>query len=185
MSSSIQIVSEIVDMVLREENDKPVPEQPDEYDEVAPDEPKVKFGNGKGRRSNHFTVVRHYPKGVANDIQKKTRALHIAMCAGMGIEPDFKFVRKNTAAKLRGSKAYYEKNRVMQAIQDVRRSQFLEMENDITANRISLVTGCDPVRIKYRRAPVTDTPCAPLIPGSTFPHKNSLPRKTFRDVVVW
>jgi hypothetical protein len=121
MSSSIEIVRDILEKIIAEEDyeqpvNEPVPEQTvDEYDDLAP-EPKVKFGNGKVPRNNHFNVVRHYPKGKSNDIQKESRALHIAMCAGTGIEPDFKFIRKNTAAKLRGSKAYYKKTQVMRAI---------------------------------------------------------------------
>jgi hypothetical protein len=157
----------------------------DEYDDSAHYEPKIKFGNGKGQRSNHFNVVRHYPKGIVNDIQKETRALHIAMCTGTGLEPDSQYIRKNTAAKLRGSKAYYEKSRVMRAIQDVRRSKLLEIEDDIATNRVtSGDTSCKPS--KYRRNyATTDSPCAPLIPGSIFPHKNSLPRKSFRDALIW
>jgi hypothetical protein len=187
MTSSIEIVRDILEMIIAEDESKPVnqtvPEQNvDEYDYLVP-EPKVKFGNGKVPRNNHFKVVRHYPKGKTNDIQKESRALHIAMCAGTGIEPDFKFIRKNTAAKLRGSKAYYEKTQVMRAIHDVRRSQLLDMEDDIIDTRVYSI-GSVSKPGKIRRCAVSDSPCAPLIPGSSFPLKKDMPRKTFRDALT-
>jgi len=189
MASSIEIVRDILEMVISEDAQlavepvvEYVPEQTvDEYDDLAP-EPKVKFGNGKVPRNNHFNTVRN-PKGKINDIQKETRALHIAMCVGTGMEPDFKFIRKNTAAKLRGSKAYYEKTQVMRAIHDVRRSRLLDMEDDIVDTRVSSISPTSKPG-KIRRCAVYDSPCAPLIPGSSFPHKNSLPRKTFRDALT-
>lgn len=177
---SIQIVRNIFEMVANQTANETICDktmEENDYDSVP--EPKIKFGNGKVPRNNHFNVVRHYPKGKTNDIQKETRALHIAMCAGTGIEPDFKFIRKNTAAKLRGSKAYYEKTQVMRAIQNVRRSRLLDMENDDITN-IGFAD-CKPRKI--RRA-VSDSPCAPLIPGSTFPNKKNMPIKTFRDALT-
>ena len=183
MASSIKIVANIFELVANQTANETICDktmEENDYYEWVP-ESKIKIGKGKVSRNNHFNVVQHFPKGKTNDIQKKTRALHIAMCAGTGIEPDFHFIRKNTAAKLRGSKAYYEKSLAMRAIQDVRRSRLLDMEDDITGVS-SFSTECKPS--KFRRRAVTDSPCAPLIPGSSFPHKKDMPRKTFRDALT-
>ena len=131
--------------------------------------------SGKGKIPRH--TIR--PKGVVNDIQKKSRALHFAMCDGLGIEPTP--TRRETAAKLRGSIAYNEKCRIMREIQEARLSRVLDMEDDIANTQI--VGICE--KVKNRRRPITDRPCAPLVPGTVFPNKNSLPRKSFRDVLVW
>ena len=150
----------------------------DEYDDYY--EPEIKIGNVKPYQSNHFTSARRYSKGAANDIKKRARAMELAMCNGLGVEPAYHFTRRETAAKLRGSKAYHAKRQVLCAVQSERHARIAYTENYLQQT-------CDinDKLPKSRRFAATDHPCNPLIPGSVFPKKINLPRKTFRDALVW
>jgi hypothetical protein len=151
----------------------------DEYDYY---EPEINIGNVKQYQSNHFTTARRYSKGAANDIKKQARAHHIAMCNGLGVEPAPHFTRRDTAAKLRGSKAYHKKRQIMCAVQSERHARISDIQNDIQQTRDM---NYDLPITKTRRFAATDHPCNPLIPGSVFPKKINLPRKSFRDALVW
>jgi hypothetical protein len=158
--------------------DVAAPIEDDEYDDYY--EPEIKIGNVKPYQSNHFTSARRYSKGAANDIKKRARAMEMAMCNGLGVEPAYHFTRRETAAKLRGSKAYHAKRQVLCAVQSERHARIAYTEN-MTQQTCDINDKLP----KSRRFAATDHPCNPLIPGSVFPKKINLPRKTFRDALVW
>ena len=139
----------------------------------------------KPRKSNHHMVIRYSPKGIVRELQITAHKQYVAMCDGIGVEPTPKFTRPPTSkAKLCGSKAYRAKWHKMHSVNVDRRSQLMDDEDDMCNNRVYNIPNA-PIIIKSRRCAVSDQPCAPLIPGSVFPNKLSLPRKSFRDALVW
>jgi len=139
----------------------------------------------KPRKSNHHMVVRFLPKGIIRELQTAAHNEYVAMCDGIGVEPVPKFTRPPTSkAKLRGSKAYRAKWHKMHGVSVDRHVQLLDDEDDLYKNRI-YTTSSEPIMFKARRCAVSDQPCAPLIPGSVFPNKLHIPKKSFRDALVW